>query len=484
VNITSSLTFRQVFSDSIQQAISPEERSQVFLNKNYHAYSLNLRLNSQATSLQNSQIRIRELPSITLDRRPSPLRWLESLPVYFSFEGGVEGVSRKETAGDLALFRQEAGRDPISTPTIVQRFDFHPSLMLPLSFAGWSLTATGGARVTYYSNSIDPTTKLVLARDVVRGYGELEFDLRPPALARNFRRSDGSILFRHTIEPYVIYRRIAGIADFDRILRFDFLDAIADTNEIEYGLTNRFYVRRSTENVGKKAALAARGKKTPLSTQPYEALSVTIRQKYFFDPYFGGALKPGQRNQFYPIDTFSGFSYGGAPRKKSPINVDVRYRPTQNLSADFRTDVDTSSGLRDMSATFGINRDFLQAFSTFYYARAVELVPSLAQFADARGREPGTLRGSQWSPSVFLGKRDKGLYGGVSLFFDFQKHPFAGNRSLISSTATAGYTWKCCAITAQYFTFNVGLRNENRVVFAFRLNGIGTFGTEKIGQKF
>jgi len=484
VNITSSLAFRQVFSDSIQQAISPEERSQVFLNKNYHAYSLNLRLNSQATSLQNSQIRIRELPSITLDRRPSPLRWLESIPVYFSFEGGVEGVSRKETAGDLALFRQEAGRDPITTPSIVQRFDFHPSLMLPLSFAGWSLTATGGARVTYYSNSIDPTTKLVLARDVVRGYGELEFDLRPPALARNFRRSDGSILFRHTIEPYVIYRRIAGIDDFDRILRFDFLDAIADTNELEYGLTNRFYVRRSTENVGKKAALAARGKKTPLSTQPYEALSVTIRQKYFFDPYFGGALKPGQRNQFYPIDTFSGFSYGGAPRKKSPINVDVRYRPTQNLSADFRTDVDTSSGLRDMSATFGINRDFLQAFSTFYYARAVELVPSLAQFADARGREPGTLRGSQWSPSVFLGKRDKGLYGGVSLFFDFQKHPFAGNRSLISSTATAGYTWKCCAITAQYFTFNVGLRNENRVVFAFRLNGIGTFGTEKIGQKF
>jgi LPS-assembly protein len=485
VNITSSLAFRQVFSDSIQAAISPEERSQVFLNKNYHAYSLNLRLNSQATSLQNSQIRIRELPSITLDRRPSPLRWLESIPVYFSFESGVEGVSRKETAGDLALFRLEAGRDPISTPSIVQRFDFHPSLTLPLSFSGWSLTATAGARVTYYSNSIDPTTKLVLARDVVRGYGEFELDLRPPALAKNFRRSDSSILFRHVIEPYLIYRRIAGIDDFDRILRFDLVDAIADTNEIEYGISNRFYVRRSTENVGKKAALAARGKKAPLSTQPYEALTVTIRQKYFFDPYFGGALKPGQRNQFYPIDTFSGFSYGAVPRKYSPLNIDVRYRPTQNLFGDFRTDIDThGSGLRGMSATFGITRDFLQAFSTFYYTRAVELVPSLKQFSDARNREPGTLRGSQWSPNLFLGKRDKGLFGGLSLFFDFQKHPFAGNRSLISSTATAGYTWACCSVTAQYFTFNVGLRNENRVVFAFRLNGIGTFGTEKIGQKF
>jgi hypothetical protein len=37
-------------------------------------------------------------------------------------------------------------------------------------------------------------------------------------------------------------------------------------------------------------------------------------------------------------------------------------------------------------------------------------------------------------------------------------------------------------VTAQAFSFNVGVRNENRFVFAFRLNGIGTFGTEKIGQ--
>ena len=33
VNITSSLAFRQVFSESIQQIISPAELSQVFVNK-------------------------------------------------------------------------------------------------------------------------------------------------------------------------------------------------------------------------------------------------------------------------------------------------------------------------------------------------------------------------------------------------------------------------------------------------------------------
>ena len=485
VNITSNLAFRQVFSDSIQQAISPEERSQIFINKNYNAYSLNFRMNSQATSLQNSQIRIRELPSLTFDRRPSIVRWLKELPVYLSWEAGVEGVSRKETAPDLLLFRSEAGRDPIFTPSIVQRFDFHPSVSLPLSFAGWSVTAMAGARATYYSNSLDTTSKFVTPQDIVRGYGEFELDVRPPALARNFRRDDGSVRFRHVIEPYIVYRRIAGIDDFNRIIRFDYLDAIANTNEIEFGLTNRFFTRRSTESVGPQAARLTRGKDS-LATQPYEALTITIRGKYFFDRFFGGALIPGQRNQFYPIDTFSAFSYGAVPRRFSPLNIDIRYRPSPHTFADFRSDIDTrGGGLRAMAATVGINRAaIIEAFSTFYYTRAIELVPALRQFANAQGNEPGTLRGSQWSPSLFLGNREKGLFGGLSLFFDFQKHPFAGNRSLISSTATLGYTWKCCAITVQNYTFNVGLRNENRTVFAFRLNGIGTFGTEKIGQGF
>ena len=111
-------------------------------------------------------------------------------------------------------------------------------------------------------------------------------------------------------------------------------------------------------------------------------------------------------------------------------------------------------------------------------------MPSLRQFANPQGAEPGTLRGSQWSPSVFFGNREDGLFGGLSLFFDFQKHPFAGDRALVSSTATLGYTWKCCAVTVQYYTFNLALRSENRTVFAFRLNGLGTFGTEQIGQGF
>jgi hypothetical protein len=48
---------------------------------------------------------------------------------------------------------------------------------------------------------------------------------------------------------------------------------------------------------------------------------------------------------------------------------------------------------------------------------------------------------------------------------------------------TLGHAWDCCAFTGQFSTFNVGLRKENRVVFSFRLNGIGSFGTEQFGQR-
>src|SRR2546421_5203081 len=88
VNITSSLAFRQIFSDSIQRAISPEERSQVFINKNGGDYSFNFLLRNQVTSLASVRERIRQVPSIELDKRPSIPHLFKKLPLYFSLEGG------------------------------------------------------------------------------------------------------------------------------------------------------------------------------------------------------------------------------------------------------------------------------------------------------------------------------------------------------------------------------------------------------------
>jgi LPS-assembly protein len=524
INITSNLAFRQVFSDSIQQAISPEERSQLFVNKNFDDYSFNFLARTQVTSIPSVRIRTRSLPGVSLDKRPSPLPFFEKLPLYFSFEASADGVSRKETVEDLATFLAEGNANPIITPSIVQRLDFQPKFSVPFDIKGWGVTATARVRGTFYSNSLEPQSRLVQTRNLVRGYAEFSLDVRPPALARNFRR-EGSFWFRHVIEPYFTYRKISGISNFERIIRFDTLDAIADTNEFEYGITNRFFTRRTTETVtGKVSARSANGvngnrpdtakadaeretaaagedekgsagdNRPPLTRQPYEFLSITLRQKYFFDPTFGNALVPGRRNQFYPINTFSGFTYGGVPRRFSPLYVEARLRrPTtadSDLFADVRTNIDTlgeGGGVRDLAVSFGLRRRArvlraIEVFQTFYYTRAVTLADSLQQFSDSRGNEPGTLQGSQLSPAIFIGDRERGLFGGASFFFDFQNRPGQGSSSLVSSVVTLGYTWDCCAVTAQNYTFNVGLRQENRVVFSFRLNGIGTFGTEQIGQ--
>ena len=93
----------------------------------------------------------------------------------------------------------------------------------------------------------------------------------------------------------MVYRKLSGINDFDRIIRFDYIDAVADTNEIEFGVANRFFTRRSTENVTDAHATSTGAEnRQQLSTQPYEALTITLRGKYFFDPFFGGALETGR----------------------------------------------------------------------------------------------------------------------------------------------------------------------------------------------
>ncbi|HEX6126399.1 MAG TPA: LPS assembly protein LptD [Pyrinomonadaceae bacterium] len=484
MRITSNLAFRQVFSDGIQQIISPIEVSQAFVNKSWNNYELNLLARSQVISIPNVRIKSRNLPSVQFEKRPSMLSFLK--PLYFSFRASAEGVSRREEVDDLALYQQVTGGEPTLTPTLGQRFDIFPEFTLPISTKYVNLTATAGGRVTHYSNSFNDMRR-VIGTDVVRKYGEFQLDVRPVALARNFYGKNDAFRFRHVIEPFVTYRFIKGIDNFHKIVRIDELDTITDTNEIEFGVTNRIYTRRYSEAVSEEAQALLREKDPdqaePLSVQPYEIFNLTVRGKYFFDKTFGGALIPGRRNQIEPITALSFYTFGGVPRRFSPLNIDATYRPQKTIFVNTRMDVGVQGdGVRAASATIGYDTPLLKLFQTFYYTRAVDLIPSLRIYANQNGKEPGTLRGSQWSPSLFVGNREDGPYGGASLFFDFENRRAAQLSPLISSLYTVGYAYDCCSLAVQFYTFNVGVRNENRLVFSFRLNGIGAFGTEQFGQ--
>jgi LPS-assembly protein len=484
IRLTSNLAFRQVFSDGVQQIISPIEVSQAFVNKSWGNYELNVLARSQVISIPNVRIKARNLPSIHFEKRPSMVSFLK--PLYFSFQGGVEGVVRREEVDNLLLYQQTTGGDPVITPTIGQRLDFRPRVTLPINTKYVNFTATAGGRVTYYSNSFNDMRRVV-GSSVLRKYGEFQLDVRPVALAKNYYGKNDAFKFRHVIEPFLTYRLVKGINNFHRIVRIDDLDTLSDTNEIEYGITNRIYTRRYSEAVTDEAQKLLResdaADKKPLSVQPYEIFNLTVRGKYFFDETFGGALIPGRRNQIEPITAVSFYTFGGVPRRFSPLNIDATYRPQRTIFVNTRMDLSVhGGGVRAASATIGYDTPFLKFFQTFYYTRAVDLIPSLQMFANQAGKEPGTLRGSQWSPSIFVGNRDRGPYGGTSFFFDFENRRASQLSPLISSLYTAGYAYDCCSVAVQFYTFNVGVRNENRLVFSFRLNGIGAFGTEQFGQ--
>src|SRR6185312_1556962 len=99
-----------------------------------------------------------------------------------------------------------------------------------------------------------------IAENLSRHYGELAVDVRPPSLEKTFTNDDGTTRFKHLIEPYLTYRLITGIGEeFNQIIRFDERDAVANTNEFEYAVINRFYTTSYASDVTRKRKRRFRG---------------------------------------------------------------------------------------------------------------------------------------------------------------------------------------------------------------------------------
>jgi LPS-assembly protein len=264
------------------------------------------------------------------------------------------------------------------------------------------------------------------------------------------------------VEPYATYRRITGIGqDFPRIIRFDEVDTVADTSEFEYGLVNRFFVTRPGDDGESPVA--------------HELLAIKLAQKYFFDPDFGGALVFGRRNQFDPINTLSGSSFGGTPRRFSPIHAAARLRPLSSLFADVRLDYDTRErAMRTVSLGVGIQREHVSLSQAWYLVRRLRLRSGVF--------EPGVAAGNIHQSSFTIGNRARGWFGGVDITYDFHNRFGRLSRGrVLSSTLGIGYAADCCTLQLQNTVFRVGFRSENRLAVSLTLNGLGSFGRHTSG---
>jgi hypothetical protein len=274
VSAVTSLDFRQVFSDDISQVINPVRESTFFAYNNFSSYSFGILADNNDTTIfnpglipstgNNVEIKTRHTPEA--DFMAYPRRVFGSVPFYFSFDSSAGVLSRNDVSSDGSTF---------STPSAVERLDFQPKITIPLpTVGGVAVTASLAERATFYSDSVtrasqallnqtgvtappSPFTGIPVVQDTLptanspagsslfRHYTELNVDVRPPSFEKVFIDDDGLVKFKHLIEPYITYRNIAGIGDeFNSILKFDERDAVANTNEFEYGFVNRFFITR------------------------------------------------------------------------------------------------------------------------------------------------------------------------------------------------------------------------------------------------
>jgi LPS-assembly protein len=426
VNITTNFQFRQAFSEGLRSATIPAEQAIIFATRNDDSFSSNFSFERNEVLFPIRSLVLRKSPSIEFD---SLGRSLGKLPLIFYLRAAAEGLYRADSV--------------IETPRIVQRFDFHPSVALRLpSVAGFSLMPSIGIRETYYNARLsDDAQPTAIPTSLRRQYADLNVELRTPELERSFQ-SDRFGDFKHLVQPLITYRWIRGVTNLQDTIRFDDQDAIADTNELEYGLVNRILRKRGTK---------------PEFSEYYELLSFKVAQKYYFDPSFGGAFIAGEPNLFYPLNTLSGFSSTGIEHTLSPTSVSLRLTPKPGIGYDVRADYDTKLGrLRDASLWATWQHDKFQFAGTYVKTNALE---------------PNTFSANHVQGQVLYGlPNERGFSAGLTLSYNIQ------TRALLNSNSRLNYMWNCCGISLEFQQYHLGVRTESRFTFSFSLKGIGNFG--------
>ncbi len=425
-NLVSNFVFRRVFADSFYLATRSTEASHLFLTRNAGPSSLNVRLSRQETVFRGRNAVIAAAPSFHFSLNGMQV---SDLPIYFALDALAEGVSRSDSQ--------------IETSTLTQRLDLYPKFYFSLDLPqGLKVTPRIGVRETFYSDSLEQTEngRTITPDNLNRDYFDFTLTLDGWGLSRIYRQGSSGA-FKHLIEPLFRYRYTTGIDNFTETILFDENDAIANTNEIEFGLMNRFFVRQ--------------GSVSGSSTR--EWLSIKVAQKYFGDPDFGGAFQSGSVNQFFPLYTLTGFHYGAIQRQFSPLTTVARVTPSRRLSFDVHTDYDVNSNrFRNLAVTGFLNKGRLGLATTYFLTEELEA---------------GTRKNNQLQGSVRWGNFRRGL--SFSNIFSYD----ARSKALLHLRARTNYLWDCCGVAVEYQRLNLGSRQEREIRFSFFLKGIGAFGT-------
>jgi LPS-assembly protein len=447
VNELSSLTFRLAFADTFGDAINSEVRSSIFLTHNFNGFSLNLAALNDKSFLTVNPIQT----SVSLRTAPegrfgsveqAPFR---DLPIYFGFDA-FAGASRRSDG-------------VIDTPTAVARTEFAPRATLPLHFGPWlDVTATATFRTSYFGDSLVPgsilTTPVLSGQSIWRDDGEFSVDFRLPTLERFFQRPKSKKRFKHTIEPDFTYNYVTGIRNFSQLIRFDSDTTLTNTNELEYGITQRLWVKDGDGD----------------DDQPKELVSWRLVQKHFFDPTFGGALITGARNVFQTLDDISPFAFADTPRNWSPIVSDFKFNPGGPFDFEQILEYDTQRGTDGQLTTIGTLAK-IKPYKDFFFTIADFRLDANPLVLQPKANQIRTLIG-------YGSETRKGFNVTTGISYDIT------NNALQNQLVQISYNGNCCGLAVEYRRIALGqVRTDNQFRVAFIIANIGSFGNLRHQEK-
>ena len=517
----SSYVYRLAFTTAFTQAINSEVTSNAFVSKNFNGYSLNglvERYQDFQNTVSNNVITIRHTPSFDFSSLDRPLG---NSPLYWSFDTGIDGLSRNEPTASTA----KGATSFFRTAPEVGRFNFRPDILLPVQFHGWDFVPEIALQDTAYTQSLNPVPGGVgtpSSEAINRKALEGTFELRPPSFSRVFEKKLFGRKLKHVIEPVITYRYVTGVNNFSDILRFDETDVLTDTNEVEYGITNRLYAKQtqvndpdcefqpsssspesgqlggtqsgqpggaaasdnsgfpSQENSANAPASAADANPAAATDadqcQPppaREVITWRVAQKRYFNPSFGGAVVPGQPNVFSSTVDLTGIAFLSQPVNYSPIISRLRVQ-NGGVDAEWDLDYDLQKGHINASTTmvgWSFGQFGLGGAHAFLQAPGLQL-PTTNPLSVA-------LRFNQWR---IIGRYGNGNRHGFNVAATAGVD--ANLNALQFSIYQATYNFNCCGLTFELQRVALGLvRDENQYRFAFSLANVGTFGTLRRMQR-
>jgi LPS-assembly protein len=486
----SSFAYRQAFAENFSLAVSSDILSSVYGVHEADGYSESIRTDryqglkmvavaatATTPATPEEQVRIFHAPSLDFSGT--------------EHEIGRSGLQWSFTASHAGLSRVQPN---FSTGGLTQRVDIHPEIAYPLSFGGWRLRSSVGARETVYSRSRQTPyvggLPVELPAKLNRADVEAEVDLRAPVIERTFDSARVEKLFghdvRHTIEPEMTYRNVAGIDNFLNVLRFDDVDVASNTNELEYGATQRLFLRpvkarpcvempaggdrkeEPDEDSGRIYVKERSGNSKPVCGSR-ELISWRLTQKYFFDEKFGNAVINGRRNIFDTTLNFSGIAFLTEPRAISPLVSRLRVRTSAHMDVEWDFDLDTGAkkftsnnlllDVHQDNIFAGLSYAKLNAPGRFFTEGVSSPVSNFNQLRLLLGYGSPTKAGLGVAANVGLDLR-------------------GGDSGLVQYGALQGsYNWDCCGFSVEVRKYELGaVRNETSERFNFTLLNIGTAG--------